>query len=152
MNNPAAHTLPSANGNHAPPPTILLVEDDAIAQRLHQRFLEMLGYQVKLVDTAQAAIDTSAEVAYDIVILDFCLPDKNGDVVIQAIRAREQATQTTTPLPIIVVSADAQQPQLQACLGLGAHQVHEKPISLRVLARALQDCGIVIDIQNQSAA
>lgn len=41
------------------------------------------------------------------------------------------------PLPIMVVSADAQQPQLQAYLGLGAHQVHEKSISLPVLGRAL---------------
>jgi len=147
MNSPINHILPSANGQHTPPPIILLVEDDAITQKLHRQFLEMLGCQVTSVDTAQAAIDASAKTDYDAMLLDFHLPDKNGDAVIQAIRAREQTTQTTTPLPIIVASADAQQPQLQACLALGANQIHEKPVSLPVLGKALQDCDITIDIQ-----
>jgi len=127
-------------------PMILLVEGGPLAQKLHRRSLEKLGCQVQRVDNAQAAIDASAKTDYDAMLLDYNLPDKNGDTVIQAIRVREQKTQHY--LPIILAATHSTESELAACRAAGSTCVLLKPISIEDLRKALQTCGF--DVQGDA--
>jgi response regulator of citrate/malate metabolism len=82
---------------------ILIVEDEpAVAQSFHhvlRRSLEY-NYQVKIVDSAEGALESLKKVgAFDVILLDFYLPGISGDDFLRALRTRDQDT------VVIVISA-----------------------------------------------
>ncbi len=78
---------------------ILLVEDNCHDARLLQRYLQRAGRDdlaITHVETLEAALATLARDAYDVVLLDFSLPDSVGLATLQSVL--EQAPNT----PIVV--------------------------------------------------
>jgi DNA-binding response OmpR family regulator len=62
----------------APPPSILLVDDDLRLRELLQRYLESQGFAVKGVDDGtqmQQALDRGH---FDLIVLDLMLPGETG--------------------------------------------------------------------------
>ncbi len=122
----------------AAPPRILVVEDDPVSARMLRSMLEKGGYQTDWADTAKAAIEMLDDEYYDAMTLDLVLPDCDGVDLLHQIRANED----TAELPVIVVSASADQAR-QQLTGDAAHVVDWlnkpfKPNSLRsALGRAV---------------
>jgi len=68
----------------------LIVEDEALIRwSLRQKFEER-GYRVTEAETGQAAIAVLAEGAFDLVLLDYRLPDTTGLEVLRAVRQVDQ--------------------------------------------------------------
>jgi two-component system, sensor histidine kinase and response regulator len=120
---------------------ILVVEDDEICQTVHRFMLERLGFEVEVVDKGQAAIDRTATEDYAAVLLDFHLPDINGDAVITAIRMREQTT--GQHLPIMLNSALADEETRQMARDKGADLTLMKPVSKDNLQSCLEKLGLL---------
>lgn len=105
---------------------VLLVEDDdpialSLTQGLHRH-----GYQVDRVSTGAAAL---AAAPADVVLLDLGLPDVDGLDVCRELRAR-------TDVPIIVITARADEVDTVAGLEVGADDYVAKPFGVReVIAR-----------------
>ena len=70
------------------PLRVLIVDDSApFCDLLKQVFMNN-GYEVETAFTAHAAAATFEKTAYDVAVLDYHLPDKPGDVLLEAFRAQ----------------------------------------------------------------
>jgi two-component system response regulator RegX3 len=100
---------------------VLLVEDDeAVAESL-RRGLVRFGYDVERVATGSETLQARA---VDLVLLDLGLPDTDGLDVCRSLRARSD-------VPIIVISARADEADRVAGLELGADDYVSKPFGVR---------------------
>ncbi len=109
--------------------TILVVEDDPAVRNLVSTALESRGYQHLTAATGNAAIASAATSDPDIVLLDLGLPDMDGVDVIRRIR-------TWSTMPIIVLSARAEDADKIEALDAGADDYLSKPFSVgELLAR-----------------
>ncbi len=70
------------------PPLILMVDDDPLILALGKELLTHLGYQVEVARDGQEALDLFGRLGQvDLVILDYCLPDRDGLRVLQDLQA-----------------------------------------------------------------
>ncbi len=115
---------------------ILLAEDNPINQTLAVRLLEKLGHRVVVVEDGQAALDMLAQRPFDLVLMDVQMPGMDGLEATAAIRAREGATGTHTP--IIAMTAHAMQGDRERCWAAGMDGYVSKPIKLDDLDAALR--------------
>ena len=119
---------PAGVGGHAPGRRILVVEDDdTIAEPLVEG-LAREGFDATRVSTAAAAL---AAPAADLVLLDLGLPDLDGREVCRRLRAR-------TDVPIIVVSARADEVDRVLLLEIGADDYVVKPFGFRELVARIR--------------
>lgn len=79
----------------------LLVEDNAINQKVMNFYLSNLGYRADIVGNANSAIEKIQSKTYDLIIIDIGLPDRPGTDVIEAVRQYQLNLAT----PLLVWSA-----------------------------------------------
>jgi two-component system KDP operon response regulator KdpE len=113
----------------APHPTILVVEDEPEIRRFLRSSLGAEGYRVVESETgARGAIDAGTHKP-DLAIVDLGLPDVDGIEVIRRIRG-------WSPMPILVLSARAQERSKVDALDAGADDYVTKPFGVgELLAR-----------------
>lgn len=104
-----------------PGPTILLVEDDDQAREELARNLRLTGYGVIEAADARAALQRWEQRRPDLVILDLGLPDRDGMVVLRAVR-REATT------PVVILSARGEEGAKVDALERGADDYVTKPV------------------------
>lgn len=104
--------------------TVLVVEDEPKIRALVRSYLEREGYRVLEAPTAARALELAP--GADLMILDLRLPDRPGEEVARQIRA-------ATGLPVIMVTAKANETERIAGLRLGADDYVTKPFSPREL-------------------
>jgi two-component system, OmpR family, phosphate regulon response regulator PhoB len=107
-------------------PRILIVEDEIDVALLLTYGLETEGYLVDSVARGDEAERRLAESAPDLLILDWMLPGVSGIEICRRLRARE----TTRTLPIIMVSARAEEAERVRGLAVGADDYVVKPFSM----------------------
>ena len=108
---------------------VLLVEDDGdIAEAIAYQ-LEKVGLQVRVARTGEEGLEAVRKGA-DLVLLDLNLPGMDGLEVCRMIRRQP----TTAHLPIIIVSARADEVDRVLGLEMGADDYVVKPFSLKELA------------------
>jgi len=78
---------------------ILLVEDDRKAARLLARGLQEEGFVVDVAITGEEGEEKATVNEYDVIVLDWLLPGKDGVAVCRALRAHEIST------PILMLTA-----------------------------------------------
>jgi CheY-like chemotaxis protein len=116
--------------------TIGIVEDDENTREVFRTILEHNGmHVVEAVDGEQGLVMIRAEHP-DLILLDLGLPGMDGRSV-----ARElKADPSTASLPIIVVTAAAEDETRRWALHLGCNEFLEKPVELRTLTAAVERC------------
>jgi len=113
----------------APPPVVVVVEDEAHLRRFVQQALESQGCQVHATDAARRGIIDAGTRQPDLLILDLGLPDGDGMDVIREVR-------TWSDVPIIVLSARTAEASKIAALDAGADDYLTKPFGAgELLAR-----------------
>jgi len=110
----------------APPPRILLVEDEVSLVETIRYALEREGFRVDVAADGREALDRFAEGGPELIILDLMLPAVSGLDVCR--RVREVST-----VPIIMVTAKDSEADKVAGLELGADDYVTKPFSMREL-------------------
>jgi DNA-binding response OmpR family regulator len=111
---------------------ILIVEDEQhLADGL--RFnLEAEGYQVQVVDTGEAALETLAQdQAFDVVVLDVMLPGKDGFTVMSELRQSGQF------IPTLMLTARGHPDDVLRGFAAGADDYLTKPFELAILIARL---------------
>ena len=104
---------------------ILVIEDDPIGLRLIQYTLQHEGYQVLSAPNGLEGLRKANEENPDLVILDVMLPGIDGFEVCYRLRAEPQTAQ----LPILMLSAKAQDTDKTTGLKVGADDYLTKPAS-----------------------
>lgn len=112
---------------------ILLVEDNEINQEVAQGLLTEGGLQVFLANDGQQALDMIHLHQWDLVLMDMYMPVMDGIAATQAIRLLEGFGD----LPIIALTANARQSDLDRCLQAGMNDYVLKPIDPAALCKVL---------------
>ena len=114
---------------------ILLVEDDTeLAQTLDERLTRTNPYQVHHVESAEDALEKTNEHRYDLMVVDWMLPEMNGPRLIEELRDEGYAT------PILMLTVRDELDDLVRGLESGADDYMTKPFEfeeLRARVRAL---------------
>ncbi len=106
---------------------ILLVDDEAELTNPLKRVLTREGYQVDIADDGIQGQQLACDHKYDLLILDWMLPQKSGLEICQALRCRSSQT------PILFLTAkDTLDDRVQG-LDAGADDYLVKPFELREL-------------------
>jgi PAS domain S-box-containing protein len=113
---------------------ILVVDDNAINQKVATHMLARLGYPADIASNGSEAIAALERVPYALVLMDCHMPELDGFAATRAIRAREGTQQHT---PIIALTASALASEQEHCLSAGMDDFLAKPLSREALATIL---------------
>ncbi|WP_238010272.1 response regulator [Dactylosporangium sp. AC04546] len=113
---------------------ILVADDDMDIRDLVAFKLEQAGYDVVAVDNGLAALTAATENPPDLVVLDVMMPGMSGIDVCRQLRI-EQGTKS---LPIILLTARAQEGDVEVGFGAGADDYIVKPFSPRELVSRVE--------------
>ena len=108
---------------------ILVVEDDRDIAELIAHALGKAGYETHKVTSGPDALASARSAAPDAIVLDLMLPGLDGLMVCQALRADA----LTAAIPIIMLTARAEEADRVAGLELGADDYVTKPFSAKEL-------------------
>ena len=67
---------------------VLIVDDDADVRALIELALEGQGHDIDSVESGRAALERLAQHAYDLIVCDLHMPDRDGPAVYRAIERR----------------------------------------------------------------
>jgi CheY-like chemotaxis protein len=105
---------------------VLVVEDNAVNQRVMEQMMTRLGHRPDLVSNGLEAVDALKRQAYDLVFMDLQMPELDGISATQRIRAMEAINQPR----IVALTAGAMEGTRERCLDAGMDDYLAKPIRL----------------------
>jgi signal transduction histidine kinase/CheY-like chemotaxis protein len=107
--------------------SVLYVEDNLANVQLVERILRSYS-RLKLLTAmqGQVGLELARHHQPDLVLLDVHLPDVGGEVVLKHLRAEPALRETT----VVVLSADATQPQIRRLKEAGADEYLTKPVDV----------------------
>jgi len=110
----------------------LIVEDNQLNATILGRILGQLNYSFDIAENGLIATDKASDKQYDLIFMDLNMPVMDGFKAIDIIR-NEQGQQ----VPILVVTANTSNEDLQRVYELGANLHVYKPITLDSVQKAL---------------
>ncbi|MGH8187912.1 MAG: ATP-binding protein, partial [Steroidobacteraceae bacterium] len=113
---------------------ILLVEDNAVNEKVATRFLQKLGHVVDVARNGQEAVDAWTRGGYDLILMDCQMPVLDGYEATREIRSRERGSQR---IPIVALTANAMKNDDAKCKEAGMDDHLSKPLDREALARCL---------------
>ena len=113
---------------------VLLVEDNAINQRVARRFLERLGCEVEVVGDGAQAVAAFQQQTFGFVLMDMQMPVMDGIEATRRIREYEGGRKRT---PIVALTANAMMGTLERCLEAGMDDYLTKPLDIARLQDVL---------------
>jgi excisionase family DNA binding protein len=119
---------------------ILIVDDD---EQIVELFVDVLSrddrYEVKTANTGYDAGVLTEQFRPDLMILDYMLPDINGNVVCQTVRKNGELAN----MKIIIVSGVVNQDEIDELLKAGADEFVKKPFNIeKLLSRIGELLGV----------
>jgi CheY-like chemotaxis protein len=113
----------------SPRPLVLVADDDPDILLLITLTLERDGYEVVAAKDGLSALQAAVEHVPHLVLLDLMMPGLDGYEVARRLRGEP----TTKDLPIVIVTAAAEESQAAWALEAGADAYMKKPFSPREL-------------------
>ena len=114
--------------------TVLIVEDEEdILALLHYNLIKA-GYNVECASHGEEALSAIAAYKPDLILLDLMLPGIDGMEICRRLRSDE----TTSEIPIIMLTARGEEEDVVRGLELGADDYVTKPFSIKVLLARVQ--------------
>jgi len=137
----------SVNPVNENPWNVLLVEDNAVNQKLAKKILERAGHSVTIAKNGQEAIaalestphfgEPTKAPRFDIVLMDIQMPIMGGVEATQIIRAKE--SQLCIPqIPILALTANALTGDREQYLAAGMNEYMSKPLDRRKLIEMMR--------------
>jgi CheY-like chemotaxis protein len=105
---------------------VLVVEDNAVNQKLVSRMLEKLGCKFDMAANGNEAVGMALNMHFDLVLMDCQMPELDGYDATREIRRRMGHQR----LPIVAMTANAMQGDRDKCLAAGMDDYISKPMKL----------------------
>ena len=134
-----ADDRPAARRRPAPPEPlghVLIVDDNEINLRVAKSLCELLGMTSEFARDGLDAVDAAANGAFDLILMDICMPGMDGVEAARAIRAMPGAA---AEVPIIAVTANVDPSQVSSYLAAGMQAVVAKPVKVSSLIAAIKE-------------
>ncbi len=100
---------------------MLIVDDEAVIRESLQTLLEFEGYSVEVANDGEEGLTRIAERPFDLVLLDFALPERNGIEILRDLRERD------AELPVIMITAYGTVENAVNAMQAGATNFIQKP-------------------------
>lgn len=107
---------------------VLVVEDVSLNQLLMKIILDDFGFERDIADNGKVAIEKLQSKSYDIVLMDLQMPEMNGYEATEVIRKKLNSN-----IPIIALTADVTENDLEQCKTVGMNDHIAKPIDEKLL-------------------
>jgi CheY-like chemotaxis protein len=104
--------------------TVLVADDNDVAQRLCKRVLEKAGYTVLIAVDGLEAVDVAFKQHPSMILMDVAMPGIDGLEAMRRIKAEMPA------MPIVIASAHSMASDRDRFLAAGADNVLSKPFRL----------------------
>ena len=102
---------------------ILLVEDEKNIILGVRTCLDAVGYEIKVAENGEEAMERIAKGHPDLILLDLMLPKVNGFEVLESLKSDPK----TAGIPVVVLTAKAEEEDRQKAAELGADAYMTKP-------------------------
>jgi DNA-binding response OmpR family regulator len=106
-----------------PDSTVLVVDDDPVILKLLEVNFEMEGFTVIVAHDGEEGIDVARRDAPDLIVSDIMMPKKSGLELVTELKGDPG----TSDIPIILLSAKAQNADVRSGLDAGADDYVTKP-------------------------
>lgn len=115
--------------------TILLVEDNAINQKIVLLSLDKLVKKIDVANNGKEALDMFGTKNYDVILMDIQMPVMDGITATKKIREIEATSDAR--IPIIAITANALSGDRDNCLAAGADEYLSKPFQVDELIQKI---------------
>jgi CheY-like chemotaxis protein/signal transduction histidine kinase len=115
---------------------ILLVEDNAINQKIIILSLKNHVRNIDIANNGKDALDKFGTTKYHLILMDIQMPVINGIAATKKIRELESTSNTQTP--IIAITANALSGDKETCLAAGMNDYISKPFQVEVLINKMK--------------
>jgi DNA-binding response OmpR family regulator len=115
-------------------PLVLVADDDPDIVALVRFRLERDGYEVLSAPDGETALDLALARPPDLALLDVMMPRLDGYEVTRRLRSHGP----TTTIPIILLTARVQEPDVERGFEVGADDYVTKPFSPQALGQRVQ--------------
>jgi DNA-binding NtrC family response regulator len=105
----------------ASPGSVLIIDDEAAIRESLQTLLEFEGYSVDTANDGMEGLARIGERPFDLILLDFALPERNGIEILHEIRERD------SELPVIMITAYGTVENAVNAMQAGATNFIQKP-------------------------
>ncbi len=119
--------------------TVLVADDNDVAQRLCKRVLEKAGYTVLIAVDGLQAVDVAMKQHPSMILMDVAMPGIDG---LEAMRRIKAALPT---MPIVIASAHSMASDRERFLAAGADNVLSKPFRLADLISIVQKLATAME-------
>ncbi len=102
---------------------VLLVEDEKNIILGVRTCLDAVGYDVEIVEDGEEALNAVQREHPDLILLDLLMPKVDGFEVLKVLKGKDD----TRKIPIIVLTAKAEEEDKQRAMDLGADSYMTKP-------------------------
>lgn len=123
---------------------ILLVDDNAINQKVAQLQLEKLGYRADVANNGREAVEMFGKKPYDLVLMDCQMPELDGYGATEEIRKSEDKKRH---VPIVAVTANASDEDRERCRASGMDEYLTKPLAIETLSSLMARWDRSIDTE-----
>jgi PAS domain S-box-containing protein len=121
---------------------VLLVEDNAINQKVARQFLLRLGCEVEIADNGEQGVKAFESGVFALVLMDLQMPIMDGYSATRRIRDFEGWRKRT---PIVALTANAMAGQMERCIAAGMDDFLTKPLDVQRLRAVLGKFGLTVD-------
>ncbi|MFC5401432.1 response regulator [Cohnella soli] len=113
---------------------ILIVDDEEILRMLIADTLEDLDVQIDVAEDGKIALEKLGQSEYDLLLLDYMMPELTGMEVLERLpqAARDR-------MPIIMLTAKAQDSDRTKAMEAGVHRFIPKPFSPLELLQVVEE-------------
>lgn len=125
----AAWKGPSLKGK-----TILIIDDGEIERKMYSAFIEKAGGLPKTAENGAAGLATARSRKFDVILLDYSLPDMNGVAVCRQLKMDP----STKNMPVIFLTGSVKPEGVITCYDAGAECYLSKPVSAETLITQIQ--------------
>ncbi len=108
---------------------VLIAEDNPVNQELISEMMGLMGIDFHLVGNGQEAFDSFLDERFDMVLMDCQMPIVDGFEATRLIRQHEITQPSSSPIPIVALTANALQGDRELCLERGMNEYLSKPVS-----------------------
>src|SRR5262249_15425240 len=115
-------------------PRILIIEDERALTKVLAYNLQREGYETIIAHDGQEGLRRAQTLLPDLIILDLMLPVMNGLEVCRELRAGER----TREIPIVMLTAKAEETDQIVVYSMGAADYVTKPFSVKILLHKIK--------------
>jgi len=116
--------------------SLLVVDDNAMNRDMLARRLARDGYEITTATGGREALQLVKEQKFDLVLLDILMPDVDGYMVLEKLKADEQ----TREIPVVMLTAVHEMDSVVRCFEMGVEDYLTKPFNIPFVKSRISSC------------